>query len=500
MKIIYPSLYGEYSKCVNKERAFPLNIDSLGFVDRRLIFVLYNKPKNEKTLSARIVGDTIGKFHPHGDIPVYGSLAKLVHDEYVDGCDEAWGSIGRDKSDEKPGAQRYTHCKLKKWVRNLIEYINFAPMEIIEISDEEPLYLPSPISLGLIGHNVITGIGVGYKTTIPKYKIEDLAKRLKWILENKDKNIIFDKNKLTDSDEENELLFGPCIKPNGKMTDVKEIDKGDFYELLFNGIGKCSYTPYGEIKECSKNISPSGKMLVIYGRSPNSNFEKLKEDTELINGTIKINCDILHGNYKNKEIIRVINRKNDKTIEEWSEIIYKNYLTKTIYFEMIFHDLDGTTITQGVDDVLFESYNKWKLAVINSIIYKFNIAMKTYFKTYVLVNIISPIIKNGKFTNTNDIILEYNENCTSEGNIIYKDVQLMQYDTSNKSFITYNEKITPSHIEEIIDEKKIKHLTNSNIYLTDSINKINEIIIEINNIDSFCFNYICNLTNGVKNE
>ena len=320
MKILIPSMVGEYGKRVNAERAFPLNVDCLGFVDRRLLFVLYNKPKNDKILSARIVGDTIGQYHPHGDLSVYDSLTKLVHDNYVDGCDEAWGIIGRDKSDESAAAQRYTHCKLKKWVRNIIEYINYAPMEVIEIVDEEPLYLPSPIPLGMIGHDIITGIGVGYKTMIPKYKIEDLSKRLKWLLEKNDK-VNFNINNLTDSDEENEKLFGPCIKPYGRMTEVKETNKGDFYNLLFNGHGQCKYIPYGEIKECSKTISPSGKILIVYGRSPNSNFEKLKEDSEPVDGVIKINCDVLPGNYKNKEVIRIVNRKNDKTMEEFSEFL-----------------------------------------------------------------------------------------------------------------------------------------------------------------------------------
>jgi len=100
--------------------------------------------KSGKTVkSAKVVGHVIGSYHPHGDVSCYQTIVKLAAQGYV-ATQGNFGSVDL-KSVDPPAAQRYTECKIAKWVKNLaFKYYHHVPWLNIEY-ENEPLYLPSII-------------------------------------------------------------------------------------------------------------------------------------------------------------------------------------------------------------------------------------------------------------------------------------------------------------------------------------------------------------------
>ena len=185
MQRIIPIFYSEYGRYINKFRGIPWYIDCLKPVERRLLLVMHQIAKNKEMPSDRILGECTGKYHPHGSVGVYKTLAGLVHQNLADGSFGEFGVPGLDG--KKPSASRYTETKLMPWVEELaFKYVDYVPWEALERDNPEPLFLPSPIPVGLIGDGVITGITF-YTTLIPKYKLQDLARRSVWLLENPNK-------------------------------------------------------------------------------------------------------------------------------------------------------------------------------------------------------------------------------------------------------------------------------------------------------------------------
>ena len=169
MKEQLTALYGEYGRYINKFRAFPLNLDGLKIVERRLLYSLYLTAKDENVKSALVIGYAIGHFHPHGDSSAYGSLCALVSGKIAIGQ----GNWGNKAGVEECGAaaMRYTEIKSSKFILDMaFEFIKFVKMEALEL-DEEPLFLPTKLPLCLVNTTYCQGIGFGSRTIIPSYKV-----------------------------------------------------------------------------------------------------------------------------------------------------------------------------------------------------------------------------------------------------------------------------------------------------------------------------------------
>ena len=487
-------LYKEFGVAADK-RTIPNSIDCLRNVERRLLLVLNNLNKTNKLLkSARVVGECLGRYHPHGDMSIYGVLQQLVNNNYVFGKG-GWGNIGRLK-DDKAADFRYTECKLNQWIRDLaFDYIDYAPKsEIIVLDDEEPKYLPSPIPIGLIGNGLITGIGGFYSTLIPKYKIEDLTTRLFWILDNKD--IIFDKTKLTNDKIENEKLFGPCIIPYATNCMVNESNNGEFYNILYNGSGTLLYSPVGNIIKYDKKVAPHGQIITVNGRAPNSTYRQLieatiKSDTE----EPKLKCDVIDGSLKDDEILRIIPRKNDKSIESYAQEIWENYLTKKIEIAVNICDENDEIKLKGIDYILYNSYSHWKKCVLTQLITDLRKNMSNLFKSTIIMNIIAPIFKSNSITTKEELLSIYKEVIKEKQE--YKEIKLVDFDEINNTFIEYTKLVEEKDILEIIAEKRILSLIESKINISNLMQTINNIISNITNFDDFCLNYIKTVTKGI---
>jgi DNA gyrase subunit A len=170
--------YLDYAMSVIIGRALPDVRDGLKPVHRRVLFAMrelkndYNKPYKK---SARIVGDVIGKYHPHGDTAVYDTIVRLAQDfsmryPLVDGQGN-FGSIDGDP----PAAMRYTEIRMQRLAHQMLEDLDKETVEFVPNYDEsltEPAVLPSKIPYLLI--NGSAGIAVGMATNIPPHNLSEV--------------------------------------------------------------------------------------------------------------------------------------------------------------------------------------------------------------------------------------------------------------------------------------------------------------------------------------
>ena len=182
--------YIEYSMSVIEGRALPDVRDGLKPVHRRILYSMYeNGITHEKPHKkcARIVGDTMGKYHPHGDISIYDALVRLAQDfniryPLVDGHGN-FGSVDGDSA----AAMRYTEARLQKIALEMMADINKDTVDFgpnYDESEKEPLVLPSRIPSLLI--NGSSGIAVGMATNIPPHNLREVVDGLEAMLDHPD--------------------------------------------------------------------------------------------------------------------------------------------------------------------------------------------------------------------------------------------------------------------------------------------------------------------------
>jgi DNA gyrase subunit A len=204
----------DYAMSVIAARALPDVRDGLKPVQRRVLFSmieLNNGPDKPHRKCARIVGDTMGKYHPHGDSSIYGSLVNMAQDwstryPLVDGHGN-FGSMDGDGA----AAMRYTEARLSKISMKLLADINkdtvdFAPN--FDETEREPLVLPSRYPNLLV--NGTTGIAVGMATNIPPHNLREVVAAVNKIIENQ-----IEENRDTTIDEILSIIKAPDFPTGG---------------------------------------------------------------------------------------------------------------------------------------------------------------------------------------------------------------------------------------------------------------------------------------------
>jgi len=201
--------YLDYAMSVIIGRALPDVRDGLKPVHRRVLYAMHelkndwNKPYKK---SARIVGDVIGKYHPHGDAAVYDTIVRLAQDfsmryPFVDGQGN-FGSVDGDP----PAAMRYTEIRMKRLAHEMLEDLEKETVDFTPNYDEsltEPAVLPARIPSLLI--NGSAGIAVGMATNIPPHNLSEVVEALKALIDNSDISI----------DELSEFIPGPDFPTGG---------------------------------------------------------------------------------------------------------------------------------------------------------------------------------------------------------------------------------------------------------------------------------------------
>ncbi|HON21530.1 MAG TPA: DNA gyrase subunit A, partial [Bacteroidales bacterium] len=182
--------YIDYSMSVIMSRALPDTRDGFKPVHRRILYAMYDmgitssKPHKK---SARIVGEVLGKYHPHGDTAVYDSMVRMAQDwslryPFVDGQGN-FGSIDGDS----PAAMRYTEARMRKIAEEMLEDIKKETVDFrtnFDDSLEEPTVLPGKIPNLLI--NGASGIAVGMATNMAPHNLSECCDGITAYIDNND--------------------------------------------------------------------------------------------------------------------------------------------------------------------------------------------------------------------------------------------------------------------------------------------------------------------------
>ncbi|MDD3223095.1 MAG: DNA gyrase subunit A [Clostridium sp.] len=186
--------YIDYAMSVIIDRALPDVRDGLKPVHRRIIYSMHElglSPEKGYRKCARIVGDVLGKYHPHGDSSVYGALVRMAQDfnlryPLVDGHGN-FGSVDGDS----PAAMRYTEAKMSKIAMEMVRDINKNTVDFIPNFDgeeQEPVIIPSRFPNLLV--NGSAGIAVGMATNIPPHNLNEVIDGIFMLIDNKDISIL----------------------------------------------------------------------------------------------------------------------------------------------------------------------------------------------------------------------------------------------------------------------------------------------------------------------
>lgn len=186
---VLPKMYLAYALSVIKERSLPDICDGLKPVARRLLFSMhemaltYNKPTRK---SARVTGDCMGKYHPHGDGSIYGTAARLVQ-PFTTRYPLIIGQGNFGSLEDEPAASRYTEMKLAKIADEVLADLDKQTVDFIPNYDGtlvEPKVLPTKLPLFLLNGSI--GIAVGMATSAPPHNLTEVVDAFLAYIENED--------------------------------------------------------------------------------------------------------------------------------------------------------------------------------------------------------------------------------------------------------------------------------------------------------------------------
>ena len=248
--------YIDYAMSVIASRALPDVRDGLKPVQRRILYSmieLNNGPDKPHRKCARIVGDTMGKYHPHGDSSIYDALVKLAQEwntryPLVDGHGN-FGSMDGDGA----AAMRYTEARLTKISMEMLADINKDTVDFIPNFDEtekEPVVLPSRYPNLLV--NGTSGIAVGMATNIPPHNLREVTAAAVKIIDNR----IADQE--TDIEEIMDIVKGPDFPTGAEILGRRGIE-----EAYRTGRGKIKVRAISEIEPMAK-----GKQRIVITELP----------------------------------------------------------------------------------------------------------------------------------------------------------------------------------------------------------------------------------------
>ena len=249
--------YIDYAMSVIVARALPDVRDGLKPVQRRVLYSmieLNNGPDKPHRKCARIVGDTMGKYHPHGDSSIYGALVNMAQDwstryPLVDGHGN-FGSVDGDGA----AAMRYTEARLSKISMKMLadidkNTVDFSPN--FDETEKEPDVLPARFPNLLV--NGTTGIAVGMATNIPPHNLREVVKAVVKIIDNR-----IEEGRETEIEEILDIVKGPDF-PTGAMI----LGTRGIQEAYRTGRGKIRVRAVTEIESM-----PNGKSRILVSELP----------------------------------------------------------------------------------------------------------------------------------------------------------------------------------------------------------------------------------------
>ena len=251
------TFYIDYAMSVIAARALPDVRDGLKPVQRRVLYSmieLNNGPDKPHRKGARIVGDTMGKYHPHGDSSIYGALVNMAQDwsmryPLVDGHGN-FGSMDGDGA----AAMRYTEARLSKISMELLADINKDTVDFVDNFDgteKEPVVLPGKYPNLLV--NGTTGIAVGMATNIPPHNLREVVAAVNKIIDNR-----VNEDRSTDIEEILDIVKAPDFPTGGLILGTRGCE-----EAYRTGRGKVKVRAVTDIETLA-----NGKSQIIVSELP----------------------------------------------------------------------------------------------------------------------------------------------------------------------------------------------------------------------------------------
>ena len=301
--------YLSYAISTIVSRSLPDVRDGLKPVHRRIIYSMYqlklfNSSAYKK--SARIVGDVMGKFHPHGDQAIYDSLVRMAQDfstriKVVDGQ----GNFGNIDGDN-PAAMRYTEARLEKYANYFFDGIEENAIDFKENYDGqnlEPQVLPSQLPNILI--NGAMGIAVGMATNIPPHNIKELLACLELLIDNPKTNLL----------QLLKVLKGPDFPTGGEVV-LEHNDKKDIYSK-----GRGSFIINSKWKK--EDLKNGLYQIIIYEIPYQVNKIKIIEQLANLINTKKIPLDdVIDESDENIRIVLIPKNRNIDS-QKLMDLIFK---------------------------------------------------------------------------------------------------------------------------------------------------------------------------------
>jgi len=237
--------YLEYAMSVIVARALPDVRDGMKPVHRRILYGMWDtglRPDRPHVKCAKVVGDVMGRFHPHGDSAIYDALARMVQDfslrhPLVDGH----GDFGAPGPDALPAAMRYTEARLAPLAMSLLEGIDENTVDLVpnyDGSDEEPVVLPSRFPNLLV--NGCQGIAVGMATNIPPHNLGEVIDATRHLL----------KHPGATCDELMQFVKGPDFPTGGLI-----LGRAGILDAYRMGRGSVKTRAVAEITELKNGVS-----------------------------------------------------------------------------------------------------------------------------------------------------------------------------------------------------------------------------------------------------
>ena len=460
------SSYLSYAMSVIVSRALPDVRDGLKPVHRRIIFAMYkggydwSKPFRK---SARIVGDVIGKYHPHGDQAVYDALVRLVQDfsmslPLIDGQGN-FGSIDGDP----PAAMRYTETKLSKVSEFLTEGLEKNTIDYrnnYDDTEREPTVLPSQFPNLLV--NGAGGIAVGMATSIPPHNLGEVING----------TINFIKNRDITTSQLMKYIPGPDF-PTGGIIIGKDILKQGYNK------GRGSFKIRGEIDQ--EELKNGKSRLIIKSIPYQVNKSTLNEKIAELSREKKIEGVSDIRDESNKDGIRVVvDLRRGVEPETVRRQLYKLTSVESSFGFNTLAIVDGKPKILGLKDFISEFVSFREKTVIRRIRYDLS---KTEERAHILIGIatavenidsVIKIIKSSKDTDT------AKKNILGKKWTIKKSSKLVSLIEKKQSITKYQ--LSESQVNSILD-LRLQKLTAFGINeIEEEIKKLSELIIYFNKI------------------
>ena len=336
--------YIDYSMSVITARAVPDVRDGLKPVQRRVLYAMeqlglnYDKPHRK---SARIVGDTMGKYHPHGDSSIYDTLVVLEQDfkkgmALVDGHGN-FGSIEGDGA----AAMRYTEAKLKKFTQDV--YLADLDKNVVDFvpnfyeTEKEPVVLPVRVPNLLV--NGSEGIAVGMTTSIPTHNLGEVIDAVKACMDNPD----------ITTQELMQYMIGPDFPTGGLVVNKSELL--DIYESGIGRIklrGKIEYEPAAKKGDKDKLVVTEIPYTMI-----GAGIGKFISDVVELIETKKTQDITDISNESSKEGIRIVlELKKNADVDKLINMLYKKTKLENTFGVNMLAIVDGRPETLGLKQII----------------------------------------------------------------------------------------------------------------------------------------------------